>query len=365
MTAIESQLVDPNAGIGTSLAIVTVVVPVRNEEAFIAETLDQLLDQQLDGIALEILVVDGQSTDQTRAIVTKYADANTCIRLLDNPRRLSSAARNIAIRNMSGDYLVVIDGHCEIPSRQYFVDLVEAFRESDADCLGRPQPLNVTDATPLQRAIATARSSRLGHHPESFIYADEPQFVPAKSVAVAYRREVFEKVGLFDEEFDAHEDGEFNYRCDQAGLRCYFTPKIAVRYYPRNSLAGLFKQMYRYGKGRVRVARKHPETWGIGFLVPAALVVYLLVGGLVSAFSSTVALGFAGGLALYLAALCASGLAVALSRCRRATAVRVPLVLAVVHMGAGCGVLSELAQGWALAAVRPFTNSNSSNGRRK
>src|SRR5690606_14914839 len=136
-------------------------------------------------------------------------------------------------------------------------------------------PLDVTDATPLQRAIALARSSRLGHHPESYIYSDQPLFVPAKSVAVAYRRQVFENVGLFDASFDAHEDGEFNYRCDEAGLACFLDPKLTVKYSPRNSLAGLFRQMYRYGRGRVRFAKKHPGNWGVGSLIPALFVVYV------------------------------------------------------------------------------------------
>lgn len=322
--------------------IVTVVVPVRNEEAFIARTLDQLLEQEIEDLGLEIFVVDGQSTDRTSEIVQEYANREPVIQLFDNPKRLSSAARNIAIDNMSGDYLVVIDGHCEIPSRTYFVDLVAAFAASGADSLGRPQPLDIRSATPVQRAIAAARASRLGHHPESFIYSDEPQFVPAKSVAVAYRRKVFEQVGRFDEAFDAHEDGEFNYRCDQAGLKCYFTPKLAVKYFPRSSLSGLFKQMVRYGRGRVRVARKHPETWGWGFLIPALLVLYLVVGGILASLFSPVALLYLMGLGVYVVALAAAGLGSAIANHDAGLLFRVPVVLATVHLGAGWGSLVEL-----------------------
>ena len=166
----------------------------------------------------------------------------------------------------SSDYVVIIDGHCEIPTTRYFHELVDAFEESGADCLGRPQPLDISDATPLQKAIALARSSRLGHHPESFIYSNEAQFVPAKSVAVAYRRRLFDQVGMFDETFDAHEDGEFNYRCDQAGLKCYLAPKLTVLYHPRNSLSALFKQMVRYGPRASAVLTKAP-----GIVFPVGL----------------------------------------------------------------------------------------------
>lgn len=323
-------------------AVVTAVIPIRNEAAFIARTLDQVLDQDLTGVELEVIVVDGESTDGTQEIVQRFVDRDRRIQLLNNPQRLSSAARNLAIGIATGDYIVVIDGHCEIPSRRYFIDLVDAFESSGADCLGRPQPLDVTDATPLQRAIALARSSRLGHHPESFIYSDQPQFVPAKSVAVAYRRQVFETVGLFDPSFDAHEDGEFNYRCDQAGLRCYFAPSLAVRYFPRTNLAGLFRQMFRYGRGRVRYSRKHPGTWGLGSLIPALFVTFFAVGFVLSLAVSKVWMVYCAALGCYAFALLVSAFRNA-SKSRCPTMVfLIPMVLFTVHVGAGVGVLAEI-----------------------
>src|SRR5207253_399201 len=100
--------------------------------------------------------------------------------------------------------------HCELDNPHYLAELADAFTARGADCVGRPQPLEVAGAGRLQRAIAAARASRLGHHPDSHIWSDRAGFVPPQSVAVAYRREVFEVVGLFDERFDACEDVEFN-----------------------------------------------------------------------------------------------------------------------------------------------------------
>ena len=262
---------------GGSVLFISVIVPVRNEAATIRQTLGQLLDQQYDPRRYEVIVVDGQSDDGTPQLVAELAERYENVHLYANPRRLSSAARNIGIQHARGDVVVIVDGHCEIEDRQYLGKLAAAFETSGADCLGRPQPLDVTDATPLQRAIAAARASRLGHHPESFIYSSQPQFVPAKSVAVAYRREVFDRVGLFDERFDAHEDGELNYRCDLAGLRCYFTPEIAVKYHPRGTLRGLFRQMIRYGRGRIRFQASTPAPTTLGTLLPAAFVAGLIV----------------------------------------------------------------------------------------
>src|SRR5262249_16530671 len=143
---------------------------------------------------------------------------------------------------------------------------------------GRPQPLEVAGATPVQRAIAAARSSRLGHHPDSFIYSAAERFVPPQSVAVAYRRSVFETVGLFDERFDACEDVEFTPRVARAGLKCFFPPLAKVHYHPRGSLPGLFRQMVRYGRGRVRLLRKHPETFRLPGFLPALFLAGVAAG---------------------------------------------------------------------------------------
>src|SRR5204862_2547273 len=138
--------------------------------------------------------------------------------------------RNAAVRAARGEIVVLVDGHCELDGPGYLREVASAFARSGADCLGRPQPLDVSRATALQRAVAAARASRLGHHPDSHIYSDREGFVPPQSVAVAYRREVFERVGYFDESFDACEDVELNHRAARAGLTCYFTPRVAVRY---------------------------------------------------------------------------------------------------------------------------------------
>jgi succinoglycan biosynthesis protein ExoA len=342
----------------TQLTSISVIVPVRNEEPFIERTLDYLLAQDTTNLQLEILVVDGQSDDQTTAIVKRIADRHPQVQLHHNPKRLSSAARNIGINESTGEYILIVDGHCEITDRQHLQKVVAAFQASQADCLGRPQPLDVEHASTLQRAIAAARSSRLGHHPESFIYANEPQFVPAKSVAVAYRRDLFDKVGLFDERFDAHEDGELNYRVDQNSLRCYFTPDIAIKYVPRNSLRALFRQIVRYGRGRVRFSRKHPGTWGWGVLVPALFVLYLVLGGLLAITSLTIALLYIAGIGVYAAAVTAASLTIALRRGQSNLLPWLPVVFFIVHFGAGTGLLAESLRPNAYSWLEGVTNQS-------
>ncbi len=325
---------------------ISVVVPVRNEEAFIKKTLTQLLTQHYDPDRYEVIVADGQSTDATCEIVREFQLDHPNLFLHSNPKYWSSAGRNVAVRASRGDLVLVVDGHCDLHNPNYLTDLAEAFAVSGADCVGRPQPLDVTHASTLQQAIAAARSSRLGHHPDSFIYSSAERFVPPQSVAVAYRRYVFETVGLFDENFDACEDVEFNQRVDRAGMRCFFTPKVQAHYYARSSLGGLFRQMVRYGRGRVRLCRKHSETFSVPSFVPAAFVAGLVGGAVLALFSSILA-------AVYFAVLVLYGGIVLLGSVAAAVQARSPRLLpwltavfVAIHVGAGVGILRELFAGW-------------------
>jgi succinoglycan biosynthesis protein ExoA len=319
----------------------SVVIPVRNEQTHIKRTLCMLLDQAYPRDAFEILVVDGQSTDRTAEIVREFVSTGAPVRLLSNPQRWSSAARNLGIRAARGEIVLVIDGHCELPDRYHLQSVAEAFQRSGADILGRPQPLTVGQSSPLQTAIAVARASRLGHHPDSYIYTSRDKFVPAQSVGVAYRASVFERIGLFDERFDACEDVDFNYRADQAGLSCFLASQAAVHYHPRESLHGLFRQLARYGRGRVRLGRKHAETVSWKSLAPAAFVLLLLLGTLAAPFSHTMRMLLLLLVASYLSVvLLASCLLTWRHRPGRA-AWWLPLVFVTIHLSAGVGVLHE------------------------
>lgn len=322
---------------------VTVVVPVRNEERFLPATLRALLGQNYPADRFEVIVADGRSEDDTVAVVQQFQTEHPNLRLVDNPHRLSSAARNLGVRHARGDYLLVVDGHCEIRNPDYLRDLVTVFERHDVESVGRPQPLDVTGATPLQRAIALARSSRLGHNPGSFIYADDGGFVPPQSVAIAYRRDVFDRIGAFDEDFDACEDFEFNTRLHAAGGRCYFAPQLAVHYHPRADLRGLVLQMNRYGRGRARLLLKHPATFSVPPLVLAAFLVALAGTFALGLANPAFATLFCLTALLYGAALVVGGTAVAARGRVPELALLLPAVFASIHVGAGCGVLAEFA----------------------
>ena len=254
---------------------VTIVMPVLNEGQFIEQTLEQLVSQDYPRQCIEILVVDGGSTDDTHDIVNKMSGKHLYVKLLDNPKKRSSAGRNIGFREGQGEYFVVIDGHCYIPDDQLIKNIVKFFQKSGADCLGRPQQLDPPGLTDFQKAVAVARASKIGHSGASLIYSDFEGFISPQSNGAAYKKEVFDEVGYVDESFDAAEDLEFNYRVEKAGLKCYTGSALTVKYYPRISLSALFRQLSRYGQGRRRFIHKHPEAISFNQLIPFFFVLGL------------------------------------------------------------------------------------------
>jgi succinoglycan biosynthesis protein ExoA len=324
---------------------ITVVMPVRNEVSFIRDTLAQLVAQDYPVDCYEIIVADGESDDGTQAVVAAMSLQFPQIRLVNNSSRLSSAGRNIGFKCGRGDCFLVVDGHCYIPTTKLFENIAACFEKSAADCLGRPQPLDPPGLTTFQKAVALARGSRLGHGGDSLIYGEYEGFASPVSNGAVYTRRVFEKIGYVDENFDAAEDVEFNYRVEQAGFQCYTSPKLTIRYYPRDNLRGLFRQMTRYGRGRRKFIRKHPEALTLNQLVPVAFVIGLccLVCSLVVLVSSGAFIALmliAAPYCIYLIAVVVVSFGVLLKNGLR-HATLIPLILFVIHFSLGYGFLRE------------------------
>ena len=258
---------------------VSVVLPVLNEEKDIGRLLHEVLAQQPPAGGFEVIVVDGGSTDRTRDIVSELRCSWSNLYLMDNPRRLSSAGRNIGAFWARGEYVMFLDGHCSIPRNDYLVRMVDIFSSTGAACLCRPQPLKNLATGPWARAIAAARHSRLGHNPGSDIYSDTPAFCNPGSAGAAYARKYIIELAGYDERFDACEDVEFNQRVARAGLTSYRHPDLAIYYQPRASLATLFGQMARYGRGRARLMARHTDAipWPLVIMTLGVSLAILLI----------------------------------------------------------------------------------------
>jgi succinoglycan biosynthesis protein ExoA len=265
------------ASAGSAPPIVSVILAVRNEEAHLPQVLGDLAHQTLPKDQFEVIVVDGMSTDRTVEVARQFASQFPIFQLRENSRQLASAARNIGIVSAQGEYIIFIDGHCQIESETMLADMLELFRQTGADVLCRPQPLTAEPMTPFQRAAGIARASALGHGADSTIYSNFEGEVTAASSGAAYRSQVFKKVGSFDERFDACEDVELNTRVDLSGLKAHISPRLTVRYVARKSVDALWKQLFRYGVGRFRLLAKHPTTASPGTFVPPALAASILL----------------------------------------------------------------------------------------
>lgn len=324
---------------GNHNIIVTVVMPVRNEGKFIRSVLADLQAQDFPHEQMEIIIVDGLSSDDTYEGAAAFEKAFPNFRIVSNPGRLSSIARNLGAKAARGRYIVFVDGHCHIPSQSLLSDIVALFEKSGADALCRPQPLTLKPQTMFQRAVSLARASGLGHALDSTIYSNRERFVRAASSAASYRSEVFDKVGYFDESFDACEDVEFNTRVDKAGLKSFISPKLTVEYAARNSLVALFVQLYRYGVGRWKLFCKHPSTLGSGTLFTTAFAIGAVLYPLLWLFSYKLAFLASAIVILYLVSIIIASIAIAKRPTQRVLFVFLPCIFFTIHFALGYGFL--------------------------
>ncbi len=259
---------------------VAVVIPMFNERESIGRCLDSLLAQDYPQDLLEIIVVNGMSTDGSAEIVAEYAKRHPNIRLFDNPARLTPTNINVGIRNSQSDVVIILGSHTTV--RPDFIRKnVQYLNEKNVPVVGGTQ-INIGD-TYLQRVIGLAMGSPFGIASAPYRYLKRPRFVDTV-VYAAYRRWLFDKVGYFDETLPISEDAEFNWRIRKAGYRIFYSPDIVSYYYPRKTLPRLAKQFFWYGVQRINVVRKHPDALKLLHVVPPLLLltgVALVVASLV------------------------------------------------------------------------------------
>jgi succinoglycan biosynthesis protein ExoA len=322
---------------------VSVVIPVRNEARSLPMLLDQLIAQDIESDQFEILVADGRSTDKTREVVENLSrDTRVSLRVVDNPGILASAGRNAGVAAARGDVILFLDGHCHLPSASLLRDTLLLLDTTGAECLCRPQPLLAPNSSATGEVIAAVRSSTLGHGRDSLIYNMQiSEFVDPASSGATYRREVFNSVGRYDERYDACEDVEFNTRVRKAGMRAFTDPRLAVYYEPRRTLSGLFKQMMRYGRGRIRLAAKHPDTLSVTTLIPLFLLLFAALTITALPFHGVLRVILLSLAALYLLAVVASSLQLARKHGFRCLW-QAPAAYLAVHLGLGAGMLDEI-----------------------
>lgn len=322
---------------------VTIIMPVYNEEDFIGRSLGAVLAQGYPADRIDVLVVDGGSTDATTALVAAVAARDRRVRLLHNPARIQAAAMNVALDHAKGKVIVRVDGHTVI-APDYVRRCVECLRETGAQNVGGPQRFEAT--APFGRAIAAAYRSPFSV-PSRFTVSRRAEFVDTVYLG-AWPREVFEQVGRFDESLAVNEDYELNYRIRRAGGRIYLSPDIRSRYYGRQTPGALWRQFFRYGAWKCRVLAQHPRSVKPRHLVAPAFVAALIGGGLLGIISRPIRRVWMGIIALYTAANTIASLREA-AREGWSLMLRLPFVFAGMHVAWGSGfwgaLLRRIARG--------------------
>jgi glycosyltransferase involved in cell wall biosynthesis len=331
---------------------VSVIVPCRNEEGFIAACLESIRRSDYPKARLEILVVDGGSEDGTRGIVAEQSAVDPVIRLLDNPERTAPAAMNVGIAAARGDVVVRLDAHSRYPAT-YLSSVVEWLGKSGADNVGgiwRTLPAN---GSAKAAAIATGLSHPFGVGNSYFrIGATEPRWVDTVPYG-CYRRDVFDRIGLFDEDLVRNQDDELNGRLIRHGGRILLVPEIVSDYYARDTVRKLWRMYYQYGYFKPLAARKLGRVMTLRQLIPALFVAALIGGALVSVASPALRLAYCSMVLLYLVATVTFALKTG-SRQGIATALWLCVVFPALHLSYGIGFLAGLID-FVLLNRRPGT----------
>ena len=314
--------------------LVSVVVPCRNERDHIETALKSILAQEGPAGDFEVVIADGMSDDGTREILLRLALGDSRIRIIDNQSHIVSSGLNAAIREARGSIIVRMDAHTEY-APDYIRQCVRVLEETAADNVGGAWIARGKGR--ISKAIAAAFQSPFscggarGHKPN---YSG-----PVDTVYLGcWHRDIFDRIGFFDEELVRNQDDEFNLRITRSGGKIWQSAKIESWYYPRDSLRHLFVQYLQYGYWKVRVIQKHRLPASVRHLIPAGFVLTVLLLPVLSFAWATALWVWLGILGLYVFSNAVLSLVTAAANGWNLFPL-LPCVFAIFHIAYGWGFL--------------------------
>jgi cellulose synthase/poly-beta-1,6-N-acetylglucosamine synthase-like glycosyltransferase len=244
--------------------LVSIAIPCLDEEEHIEDLLGAIGNQDWPRDRIEILIADGMSLDATREILGRLASADPRIQLIDNPARLPGAGLNECIRRARGEVILRMDARADY-APDFVRRCVDALDKSGADNAGGAARLRAR--TFFERCVAAALRSPLGIGRGKHAAPHEDGFVETVWLG-AFRRSVFERIGLFDPNAPAIEDAELDQRIVEAGGRVYLSRDIVAHYHPRGTIRALARQYFQHGRGRARMLLKHGKLRSLRPAIP-------------------------------------------------------------------------------------------------
>ena len=264
---------------------VTFGVVAYNEEKYLPDLLSDLLCQKYDKSLVEVIIVDGESTDKTweimQAFQDKYKDVFKSIKLLKNHKKIQPAGWNIVIENAKEDILIRVDAHARIPA-DFIEKNVECMNQGEHVC-GGPRVNIIDDESSLwKRLLLGAEQSMFGAGIASYRNETESKKYVKSVFHAAYRRQVIEDVGLFNEQLTRTEDNEYHYRIREKGYKICYDPDINSLYQTRNTLRSMLKQKFLNGFWIGKTLLYCPKCISVFHIVPAIFVISIIVTAFLS-----------------------------------------------------------------------------------
>ena len=260
---------------------ISVVMPIYNEEKYISQCIESLLKQDYPKDKMEWIFVDGCSTDNTVSILNDYQNKNPgLIKVFNNPNKTVPYAMNVGIKNSVGKFIIRLDAHAEYAD-DYFSKCVYYLQTTDADNVGGV--IETKSVGNVGEAIAAVVSSKFGVGNSQFRTNGEDGYVDTVPFG-AFRREVFEKYGMYDERLTRNQDNEMNFRIRSNGGKIFLSNDIKLAYYSRNTIKGILKMAFQNGMWNVITMKLCPGSMGVRHFVPLAFLLSLIFMPILSAF---------------------------------------------------------------------------------
>jgi len=262
---------------------ISVIVPCRNEEKYINGCLDSLISQDYPKEKMEILVVDGASEDNTEEIIKNYAEKYPFVKLFKNPKKITPVSMNIGIKNSRGEIVTKTDAHSVYQS-DYISKCVNYLHEYEADAVGGVAKAVPPKNTLVAQAVALTLGSFFGAGGSGFRTGVAKPAWADTAFGICYRKNVFEKTGLYNENLAGSQDVELNLRLKRAGGKILLAPDIVITYYPKSSFQEFFQHNIKDGIWAILPMKYGAQLFKIRHLIPLTFVISILISLVVSFF---------------------------------------------------------------------------------